>query len=97
MQGVLQFRNDEERARARRMGVADHHHVFTIDELATGDVMFAATGVTDGFLLKGVRYTPTGAETSSVVMRSRSGTVRYLSTRHHFEEHPIYDRGGKLR
>ena len=59
--------------------------------------MFAATGVTDGFLLRGVRFTKGGAETSSVVMRSRSGTVRYLSTRHRFEEHPIYDRGGKLR
>ena len=97
MQGVLQFRNDEERARATRMGIADFNHIYGIDELASGDVMFAATGVTDGFLLKGVRYTAAGAETSSIVMRSRSGTIRYLSTRHHFEEHPIYDRGGNLR
>jgi fructose-1,6-bisphosphatase II len=97
MQGVLMFRNDDERARATRMGIKDHGHVFGINELAGGDVMFAATGVTDGFLLRGVRYTPSGAETSSIVMRSRSGTVRYMSTRHHFEEHPIYDRGGKLR
>jgi len=97
MQGVLQFRNDEERARAKRMGIADFNHIFGINELASGDVMFAATGVTDGFLLKGVRYTAAGAETSSIVMRSRSGTIRYLSTRHHFEEHPIYDRGGNLR
>jgi fructose-1,6-bisphosphatase II len=97
MQGVLNFRNDDERARAERMGIKDHGHVYKIDELASGDVMFAATGVTDGFLLRGVRYTATGAETSSVVMRSRSGTVRYLQTRHHFEGHPIYDRGGKLR
>jgi len=97
MQGVLQFRSEEERTRADRMGIKDGGHVYKIDELASGDVMFAATGVTDGFLLRGVRYTPTGAETSSVVMRSRSGTVRYLSTRHRFEGHPIYDRGGKLR
>ena len=97
MQGVLQFRNDEERARGRRMGIADLNHVFSLNELASGDVMFAATGVTDGFLLRGVRFTPTGAETNSVVMRSRSGTVRYLSTRHHFEEHPTYDRGGNPR
>jgi fructose-1,6-bisphosphatase II len=79
------------------MGITDLAHVFGINELASGDVMFAATGVTDGFLLRGVRYTPTGAETSSLVMRSRSGTIRYLSTRHHFEEHPIYDRGGHPR
>ena len=97
MQGVLQFRSDEERVRAMHMGIADPAKIFSINELASGDVMFAATGVTDGFLLKGVRYTAAGAETSSIVMRSRSGTIRYLSTRHHFEEHPIYDRGGKLR
>ena len=60
MQGVLQFRNDEERARATRMGINDFDHIYGIDELASGDVMFAATGVTDGFLLRGVRYTPHG-------------------------------------
>jgi len=97
MQGTLQWRSDEERVRAMHMGIKDGHHIYKLEELATGDVMFAATGVTDGFLLRGVRYTKGGAETNSVVMRSRSGTVRYLSTRHHFEEHPIYDRGGKLR
>ncbi|HXU03588.1 MAG TPA: class II fructose-bisphosphatase [Polyangia bacterium] len=97
MQGVLHFRSDEERVRAMHMGIADPAHVFSINELASGDVMFAATGVTDGFLLRGVRYAKNNTETSSIVMRSRSGTVRYLSTRHHFEEHPIYDRGGKLR
>jgi fructose-1,6-bisphosphatase class II len=97
MQGTLQFRSDEERVRAMHMGITDPTHVFSINELASGDVMFAATGVTDGFLLRGVRYTKGGAETHSVVMRSRSGTVRYLSTRHRFEEHPTYDRGGKLR
>jgi len=97
MQGVLAFRNDDERARAERMGIKDHNHVYAINELASGDVMFAATGVTDGFLLRGVRYTPSGAETHSIVMRSRSGTVRYLATRHHFEGHPIYDRGGQPR
>ena len=57
MQGVLKFRSDEERARAARMGITDLDHVFAIDELASGDVMFAATGVTDGFLLRGVRFT----------------------------------------
>ena len=63
----------------------------------SGDVMFAATGVTDGFLLRGVRFSGDGAETHSVVMRSRSGTVRFIHDRHRFEGHPVYDRGGKLR
>ena len=55
MQGVLQFRSDEERDAREHMGIKDSDHVYAIDELASGDVMFAATGVTDGFLLRGVR------------------------------------------
>ncbi len=90
MQGVLKIRNEDERARAERMGIADLDHVFAVDELASGDVMFAATGVTDGFMLRGVRFTATGAETHSIVMRSRSGTVRFLRARHRFEGHPVY-------
>jgi fructose-1,6-bisphosphatase II len=90
MQGVLKPRNDEERQRATAMGIADLDRVFAIDELAHGDVTFAATGVTEGFLLRGVRFTPSGAETHSIVMRSRSGTVRFLDTRHRFEGHPVY-------
>ena len=57
MQGMLQFRNDEERVRADAHGHRGPDHVFAINELASGDVMFAATGVTDGFLLRGVRFT----------------------------------------
>ena len=94
MQGVLKIRSDEERDRALSMGIADLDHVFAIDELASGDVMFAATGVTDGFLLRGVRFTATGAQTSSIVMRSRSGTVRFLKSHHRFESHPVYGQGG---
>jgi fructose-1,6-bisphosphatase II len=90
MQGVLKPRNTEERDRATAMGIADLDHVFAIDELARGDVMFAATGVTEGFLLRGVRFTATGADTNSIVMRSRSGTVRFLETHHHFAGHPAY-------
>ena len=97
MQGVLKIRNDAERDRAHAMGIADLDHVFPIHELASGDVMFAATGVTDGFLLRGVRFTGVGARTHSIVMRSRSGTVRFLDTHHHFEGHPVYDRGGNPR
>ena len=91
MQGVLKFRNDDEAARAARMGITDADRVLGIEDLARGDVMFAATGVTDGFLLRGVRYTGTGAETHSIVMRSRSGTVRFIRVRHHFNRQPDYD------
>lgn len=90
MQGVLKPRNSDEAARAHRMGIKSIDHVFAVDELATGDVMFAATAVTDGFLLRGVRFTGTGARTHSVVMRSRSGTVRFIEARHRFEEGPEY-------
>jgi fructose-1,6-bisphosphatase II len=90
MQGVLRPRNEGEVARAARMGIPDIHHVFAIDELAGGDVMFAATGITDGFLLRGVRLRPGGADSYSIVMRSRSGTVRRIHTRHHFSEKPNY-------
>ncbi|HXI58070.1 MAG TPA: class II fructose-bisphosphatase [Polyangia bacterium] len=89
MQGILRPRNDAERARTIAMGV-DPDQVFSIDQLASGDVMFAATGVTDGFLLRGVRFTGTGAETHSVVMRSRSGTVRFIRARHRFSVNPDY-------
>jgi fructose-1,6-bisphosphatase II len=90
MQGILRPRNDGERARAIAMGVSDPDHVFSIDQLASGDVMFAATGVTDGFLLRGVHFTGTGADTHSVVMRSRSGTVRFIRARHRFAVNPDY-------
>jgi fructose-1,6-bisphosphatase II len=90
MQAVLKPRNPEEAARARTMGIADLDRIYSEDELATGDVMFAATGVTDGFLLRGVRLTGKGAETHSVVMRSRSGTVRFIRARHRFEGLPRY-------
>jgi fructose-1,6-bisphosphatase II len=92
MQGVLRPRNDAEVARAERMGVDDVNHVFEIDELAGGDVMFAATGITGGFLLRGVRYLADGALSSSLVMRSRSGTVRRINTRHRFTDGPSYVR-----
>src|SRR6185436_19067686 len=90
MQGVLKPRNNDEIARAKKMGIENIERVYGIEELATGDVMFAATGVTDGFLLRGVRLTGSGAETHSVVMRSRSGTVRFIRARHRFEGLPRY-------
>jgi fructose-1,6-bisphosphatase II len=72
------------------MGIADVAHVFEIEELASGDVMFAATGITDGFLLRGVRFLGDGAESHSLVLRSRSGTMRRIYTRHRFEGRPSY-------
>jgi fructose-1,6-bisphosphatase II len=90
LQGVLKPRNNEEVERARKMGIADINKVWKIDELAGGDVMFAATGVTDGAFLKGVHFFGGGATTYSVVMRSKSGTVRVLETAHHFDRKPNY-------
>jgi fructose-1,6-bisphosphatase II / sedoheptulose-1,7-bisphosphatase len=82
MQGKLLFRNDDERGRARRLGITDLDRIYGLLDLAHGDVMFAATGVTNGTMLKGVRRFPGGAMTHSVVMRSRTGTVRYIEARH---------------
>jgi fructose-1,6-bisphosphatase II / sedoheptulose-1,7-bisphosphatase len=84
MQGRLNYENDEQQARAVKMGITDPHHVFTIDEMAGGDVMFAATGVTSGAMLRGVRSLENGAITHSIVMRSKSGTVRTIEAQHNF-------------
>lgn len=84
-QGRLKFRNEEEKARALKMGVTDLNKKYTLNELAHGHVMFCATGVTDGPLLKGVKILPGGrARTESVVMRSQTGTIRHVDTRHNF-------------
>jgi len=89
-QGVLVPRNDNDIERARKMGVEDINKVFTMDELASGDVMFVATGVTDGSLLKGVQFKSWGAMTHSIVMRSKSGTIRNITAEHHFDRKPNY-------
>ncbi|MCG3172934.1 MAG: Fructose-1,6-bisphosphatase class 2 [Myxococcota bacterium] len=83
MQGKLAYRNEGEKERARKMGVTDMNKVFSIDELASGNCMFAATGVTNGDLLKGVRFFRGGCYTNSIVMRRQSGTVRMIETMHH--------------
>ena len=85
MQGRLMFRNDEEKARAKRMGVDDLERIYDLHDLASGDVMFAATGVTDGTMLKGVRRTASRLITESIVMRSKTGTVRQITAEHHLE------------
>ena len=90
IQGVLQFRSDEEISRAKEMGIEDVNKVYKHDDLAKGEVMFVATGVTNGSYLKGVRFTGGGASTNSIVMRSESGTVREISANHHFSKKPNY-------
>ncbi len=83
-QGRLLFRNDDERARARKWGIEDLDRVYQLNELAKGDVIFAATGVTDGSLLEGVKMFKDGTMTTeSVVMRASSGTIRWVKGEHH--------------
>jgi fructose-1,6-bisphosphatase II / sedoheptulose-1,7-bisphosphatase len=84
MQGRLIYENDEQIARAQEMGHADPHKKFTLTEMARGDVMFAATGVTSGPMLRGVKRFGHGAVTHSMVMRSKSGTVRLVEAHHNF-------------
>lgn len=85
MQGRLLFRNDDEKSRARKWGVTDLNRKYGMLDMAKGDVMFAATGVTNGSMLKGVRRFAGGAETHSLVMRSKTGTVRYVEAVHNFK------------
>jgi fructose-1,6-bisphosphatase II / sedoheptulose-1,7-bisphosphatase len=84
-QGRLLFRNDDEKGRAERIGIRDLNRKYSLLELAKGDVMFAATGVTNGTMLRGVRRFSGGAVTHSMVMRSKSGTVRYIEANHNFQ------------
>lgn len=82
MQGRLVFRNDDERGRATRIGITDFDRKYGLLDLAKGNVMFAATGVTGGTMLQGVRRFAGGAITHSLVMRSKSGTVRFIEAHH---------------
>ncbi|MBZ6378020.1 fructose-bisphosphatase class II [Pacificimonas flava] len=89
MQGRLVFRNDDEKRRAAKWGIEDLGRVYTLTEMAKGDVIFAATGVTDGSLLEGVKFRKGGLiTTESVVMRASSGTVRYVKSTHRREPGP---------
>lgn len=85
MQGRLKFSAADQRERAKRMGITDFTKKYTLEEMAKGNVMFAATGVTNGSMLKGVARTATGATTHSVVMRSKTATVRYIEAFHNFD------------
>ena len=84
MEGRLFFRNDDERTRARRWGIEDLDRIYQLEEMASGDCIFAATGVTDGSLLSGVKRLRGGLlKTESIVMRASSGTVRRITGEHH--------------
>jgi fructose-1,6-bisphosphatase II len=89
-QGKLMFRNEEEKVRAKKMGVEDLEKIYKLNELVKDEVMFASTGVTDGSFLKGVKFFKGGAKTHSLVLRSKTGTIRFLETTHFFDKKPIY-------
>ncbi len=82
IQGRLLFRNDDERSRAYRAGITDLDRKYTTEELASGDVMFAATGVTTGSLLEGLHFEGDFIVTTTIVMRSLTNTVRWIKARH---------------
>jgi fructose-1,6-bisphosphatase II / sedoheptulose-1,7-bisphosphatase len=83
MQGRLLFHGDKaQEERAQRMGITDLNRKYTLTELAKGNVMFAATGVTSGYMLDGVKRTPGGAITHTLIMRSQTGTVRFVHAEH---------------
>ena len=88
MQARLVFQNETEIARGKKMGITDVNRVYKLEEIAKGNVMFVATGVTNGSYLNGVRYFGGGAHTHSVVMRSETGTVREIHAKHHFDTKP---------
>lgn len=82
MQGRLQFNSDDQIARALKMGITDPHKVYLMEEMAKGDVLFAATGVTDGNMLSGVKFARDYIQTHTIVMRAQSQTVREIKARH---------------
>jgi len=84
MQGRLIYEDDAQRERAKSMGISDPDRILQVEDMARGDVMFSATGVTTGAMLRGVRRTGSGAITHSIVMRSKTGTVRYIEGHHNF-------------
>jgi len=91
MKGRLKFRHDQEIERARKMGIEDLGRVYNERDLAQGEeIMFAATGITSGDMLRGVHFIPGGAVTHSIVMRASTHTIRFLETHHSFDGKPVY-------
>ncbi|MBL0317933.1 MAG: class II fructose-bisphosphatase [Alphaproteobacteria bacterium] len=95
MCGRLLFKEKEQKERAKRMGITDFNRTYSVNEMAKGDVMFAATGVTNGSMLKGVKRYKGGAFTHSMVMRSKTGTVRFVETLHNFTQKGGWDPGNE--
>ena len=90
MQARLKPRNEGDAAGLRQLGLFDFNRKYRLEDLASGSVMFAATGVTQGDYLDGVRYVKGGGITNSVVMRSATRTVRFIEAHHRFDRHPQY-------
>ncbi len=91
IQGRLNFRNENEKERAKKMGIKDLNKKLMMDDLVkSNEAMFAATGVTDGTILKGVSFLSHGAKTHSIVMRAKTKTIRFIEAHHHFEHLPDY-------
>lgn len=90
MLGRFRPRNQDEIQRLSRLGIEDLDRVLRLEDLVSGDVLFAATGITDGDFLKGVRFRRGGAMTHSVVMRSRTMTLRFIETQHRFDQGPDF-------
>lgn len=89
MQSRLVIRNEKEKAAALKAGITELNKIYNLDELANGDIIFSATGVTDGTLLNGIKRKGNVAQTHSIVMRSSSGTVRYIDARHNLDRKMI--------
>ena len=84
LEGQLLFNNEDEIKRAKKTGINDLNKIYQLNDLAMGDIMFSATGVTDGTMLKGIKITKNYAETHSIVMRSKTGTIRHINSEHNF-------------
>jgi fructose-1,6-bisphosphatase/sedoheptulose 1,7-bisphosphatase-like protein len=84
IEGKLLFQNEDEILRAKKIGITDLNKIYGLKDLANGDIMFSATGVTDGTMLKGIKITKDYAETHSIVMRSKTGTIRHINGEHNF-------------
>ena len=85
LEGQLLFNNEDEIKRGQKIGIKDHNKIYQLNDLATGDIVFSATGVTDGTMLKGIKITKNSAETHSIVMRSKTGTIRHINGEHNFD------------
>ena len=85
LEGQLIFNDDQETDRAKKTGITNLDKIYKLNDLATGDVMFSATGVTDGTMLRGININKNFATTHSIVMRSKTGTIREIDGKHNFD------------